>query len=100
MPINKIAAIWDAPPPTPTKLQMAPNASSSVKTTVGLTGRADLSSGKGPNQIVEKRRREKTAKFDASLDARTVEAESAAVRESVEGSFAGERGVSMVGIAR
>lgn len=54
---------------------------------VGLTERVERSRGKGPNQSVEKRRKENTARFEERRDARTVDADNAAVRERVEGCF-------------
>lgn len=44
--------------------------------------------GKGPNQSVENSRRANTARLEGSREARTVDPESAAVNESVEGSWA------------
>lgn len=49
----------------------------------GRSGREEQRRGKGPNQSVLKRRREKTARLESRREARTVEADSAAVRGSV-----------------
>lgn len=54
---------------------------------VGLTERVERSRGKGPNHSVEKRRKEKTARFEERREAKTVDADRAAVRERVDGPF-------------
>lgn len=67
---------------------------------MGLTGRSERRRGKGPNQRVEKRRRENTERLEERREARTVEAERAAVRGRVEvdllrgGGGAGGSGIS------
>jgi hypothetical protein len=55
---------------------------------VGRRVSEERRSGKGPNQRVEKRRREKTWALEGRREARTVEPERAAVRDRVEGSGA------------
>jgi hypothetical protein len=56
-----------------------------VSAKVGRRGRSDRSRGHGPNHNVANSKREKTAKFESSRDARTVDPESAAVRGRVDG---------------
>lgn len=51
---------------------------------VGLMGRSERRRGKGPNHSVEKRRREKTDRLEERREARTVEADRAAVRGRVD----------------
>ena len=73
----------------------------SVKAIVGLMGRSDLSNGNGPNHSVANNSRENTAKFEASREARTVDADNAAVSGNVEGSLSTRaRGGYEVGIER
>ena len=56
-----------------------------VRARAGRSGSDERRSGRGPNQRVAKRRREKTEGLDVRRDARTVEPERAAVSEMVEG---------------
>jgi stalled ribosome alternative rescue factor ArfA len=85
VPVNIRLAMTVGPVPRLRRETSAAVERIQVRSSVGRRVSEERRRGKGPNQRVAKRRREKTWRLDERREARTVEPDKAAVRDKVEG---------------